>query len=215
MVHALIPRRRGGTGRHAGADGRRPQPLRPGTLAAAWLLLAFVGLEVAVRQGWATGRWSRRCRPARLRPRARQPRSSRCSSTPGASRPSDRFPAIVQDVAVIGLFFVVATMLLREQLLATSAVGAVVVGFALQDTLGNLRRPGDPDREAVQGRPLDSRWGSRRPGPGGDLASHQAAHQGWSVSHSAEQLHFERAHPQLLRANGPDADARSMSAPAT
>lgn len=29
-------------------------------------------------------------------------------------------------------------MLLREQLLATSAVGAVVVGFALQDTLGNL-----------------------------------------------------------------------------
>ena len=29
-------------------------------------------------------------------------------------------------------------MLLREQLLTTSAVGAVVVGFALQDTLGNL-----------------------------------------------------------------------------
>jgi CRP-like cAMP-binding protein len=29
-------------------------------------------------------------------------------------------------------------MLLREQLLATSAVGAVVLGFALQDTLGNL-----------------------------------------------------------------------------
>ena len=29
-------------------------------------------------------------------------------------------------------------MLMNEQLLATSAVGAVVVGFALQDTLGNL-----------------------------------------------------------------------------
>jgi CRP-like cAMP-binding protein len=29
-------------------------------------------------------------------------------------------------------------MLLREQLLTTSAVGAVVIGFALQDTLGNL-----------------------------------------------------------------------------
>ena len=28
--------------------------------------------------------------------------------------------------------------MLREQLLTTSAVGAVVVGFALQDTLGNL-----------------------------------------------------------------------------
>jgi CRP-like cAMP-binding protein len=54
------------------------------------------------------------------------------------SRPSDRFPAIVQDVAVVGLFFVIATVLMREQLLATSAVGAVVVGFALQDTLGNF-----------------------------------------------------------------------------
>ncbi|MDP2389095.1 MAG: mechanosensitive ion channel family protein [Acidobacteriota bacterium] len=53
-------------------------------------------------------------------------------------RPSDRFPGIVQDVAVIALFMAIGTMLLREQLLATSAVGAVVVGFALQDTLGNL-----------------------------------------------------------------------------
>ena len=53
-------------------------------------------------------------------------------------RPSDRFPAIVQDVAVIGIFAVIATVLLRETLLTTSAVGAVVVGFALQDTLGNL-----------------------------------------------------------------------------
>ena len=31
-----------------------------------------------------------------------------------------------------------ATLLLDEKLLTTSAVGAVVVGFALQDTLGNL-----------------------------------------------------------------------------
>ncbi len=53
-------------------------------------------------------------------------------------RPSERFPAIVQDFAVIALFMVIATVLLREQLLTTSAVGAVVVGFALQDTLGNL-----------------------------------------------------------------------------
>ena len=53
-------------------------------------------------------------------------------------RPSDRFPAIVQDVTVIALFMVIGTVLLREQLLTTSAVGAVVVGFALQDTLGNL-----------------------------------------------------------------------------
>lgn len=53
-------------------------------------------------------------------------------------RPSERFPAIVQDVAVLAIFMVIATVLLREQLLTTSAVGAVVVGFALQDTLGNL-----------------------------------------------------------------------------
>lgn len=53
-------------------------------------------------------------------------------------RPSDRFPAIVQDFIVLVLFIVIGTLLLREQLLTTSAVGAVVVGFALQDTLGNL-----------------------------------------------------------------------------
>jgi len=53
-------------------------------------------------------------------------------------RPSDRFPGIVQDVAVIAVFMAIGTVLLREQLLTTSAIGAVVVGFALQDTLGNL-----------------------------------------------------------------------------
>lgn len=47
------------------------------------------------------------------------------------------FPGIVQDAIVVVLFLVVATILLRETLLLTSAVGAVVVGFALQDTLGN------------------------------------------------------------------------------
>jgi small-conductance mechanosensitive channel/CRP-like cAMP-binding protein len=54
------------------------------------------------------------------------------------SRASDRFPAIVQDVTLIALFTIIATLLMKEQLLTTSAVGAVVVGFALQDTLGNL-----------------------------------------------------------------------------
>ena len=53
-------------------------------------------------------------------------------------RASDRVPAIVQDVVVIALFALAATLLLDEKLLTTSAVGAVVVGFALQDTLGNL-----------------------------------------------------------------------------
>lgn len=54
-----------------------------------------------------------------------------------AGRP-ERAPGIIQDVSVIALFGVIATVLMREQLLTTSAVGAVVVGFALQDTLGNL-----------------------------------------------------------------------------
>jgi small-conductance mechanosensitive channel/CRP-like cAMP-binding protein len=53
-------------------------------------------------------------------------------------RPSERVPAIVQDVIVIALFAIAATMLLDEKVLTTSAVGAVVVGFALQDTLGNF-----------------------------------------------------------------------------
>ena len=50
----------------------------------------------------------------------------------------DRFPTIVQDAVVIALFAVVATLFMQEKVLATTAVGAVVIGFALQDTLGNL-----------------------------------------------------------------------------
>ena len=48
-----------------------------------------------------------------------------------------RFPIIVQDAIIVGLFAVVATSVLPGKFLTTSAVGAVVVGFALQDTLGN------------------------------------------------------------------------------
>ena len=50
----------------------------------------------------------------------------------------DRFPNIVQDSIVIALFAVAATLILPEKIFATTAVGAVVIGFALQDTLGNL-----------------------------------------------------------------------------
>jgi small-conductance mechanosensitive channel/CRP-like cAMP-binding protein len=49
----------------------------------------------------------------------------------------DRFPTIVQDFLLVGVFLVVATIAFPEKLFAASAVGAVVVGFALQDTLGN------------------------------------------------------------------------------
>jgi small-conductance mechanosensitive channel/CRP-like cAMP-binding protein len=50
----------------------------------------------------------------------------------------ERFPNIVQDTLVIALFAVAAALILRERFEATTAVGAVVIGFALQDTLGNL-----------------------------------------------------------------------------
>lgn len=53
-------------------------------------------------------------------------------------RQPERFPTIVQDAIVIALFAIVATLFMQEKVLATTAVGAVVIGFALQDTLGNL-----------------------------------------------------------------------------
>lgn len=52
-------------------------------------------------------------------------------------RVPDRFPTIVQDAIIVALFAGVATLVLQEKVLAMSAVGAVAVGFALQDTLGN------------------------------------------------------------------------------
>ena len=53
-------------------------------------------------------------------------------------RVPDYFPTIVQDVVVFTLFAVIATLVMDEKFLTTSAVGAVVAGLALQDTLGNL-----------------------------------------------------------------------------
>src|SRR5262249_41488023 len=50
----------------------------------------------------------------------------------------ERFPNIVQDTIVIALFAIAALLFLPEKVVATTAVGAVVVGFALQDTLRNL-----------------------------------------------------------------------------
>ncbi|HYT65948.1 MAG TPA: cyclic nucleotide-binding domain-containing protein [Vicinamibacterales bacterium] len=53
-----------------------------------------------------------------------------------ADRVPDRFPIILQDTIVIGLV-VLASTFLSQELVTTSAVSAVVLGFALQDTLGN------------------------------------------------------------------------------
>ena len=52
-------------------------------------------------------------------------------------RVPDRYPAILQDFIVITLLVLVATLVFHDKLLTTSAVSAVVIGFALQDTLGN------------------------------------------------------------------------------
>ena len=52
-------------------------------------------------------------------------------------RVPDAFPAILQDAMVIGIVALVATFVFDDKLLTTSAVGAAIVGFALQDTLGN------------------------------------------------------------------------------
>jgi small-conductance mechanosensitive channel/CRP-like cAMP-binding protein len=53
-----------------------------------------------------------------------------------ADRVPERFPIILQDFIVIGLILLTSTFL-SQQLVTTSAVSAVVIGFALQDTLGN------------------------------------------------------------------------------
>ncbi len=55
----------------------------------------------------------------------------------GQDRAPERFPVILQDTVVMVLFALAATAILRERVLALSAVSAVVVGFALQETLGN------------------------------------------------------------------------------
>ena len=52
-------------------------------------------------------------------------------------RVPDRFPSILQDALVIGLLFLIATFAFGDKFLATGAVAGVVLGFALQDTLGN------------------------------------------------------------------------------
>jgi small-conductance mechanosensitive channel/CRP-like cAMP-binding protein len=82
----------------------------------------------------------------------------------------ERAPAIVQNALVFGLFGLVSTVAFPGQLLATSAVGAVIMGFALQDTLSNffaglalqIDRPFKPGHwievGPFQGRVVDITW---------------------------------------------------------
>ena len=108
-------------------------------------------------------------------------------------RPSERVPAIVQDVIVIALFAMAATLLLDEKLLTTSAVGAVVVGFALQDTLGNLFAGLAIQIEKPFRVGQWIRVGELRgQGAGGHVARHQAADQGRAVRDRAQQRRCRR-----------------------
>ncbi len=50
----------------------------------------------------------------------------------------ERFPTIVQDSIVIALFAGLATAVLEDRVFVATAAGAVVLGLALQDTLGNF-----------------------------------------------------------------------------
>lgn len=52
-------------------------------------------------------------------------------------RMPDHFPGIVQDTILVALFMIVAVFVFQEKVGTASAVSAVVIGFALQDTLGN------------------------------------------------------------------------------
>lgn len=103
-----------------------------------WLLLAFLALQVAVAQSLGDVDLLSAIARAVFVLALVSVIVATAVNPWREHRPSERFPAIVQDVVVIGLFLIVSTVLMKEQLLTTSAVGAVVVGFALQDTLGNL-----------------------------------------------------------------------------
>jgi small-conductance mechanosensitive channel/CRP-like cAMP-binding protein len=50
----------------------------------------------------------------------------------------DKYPAIVQDAVIVGAFVLLATFFFPDQLFATSAITALILGLALQDTLGTL-----------------------------------------------------------------------------
>ena len=116
----------------------RSRYIRGRLLFSTWLLLAFAALQVAILQPIGDVELLRALARLVFVLAALNLIISVLANPWGGDRPSERVPAIVQDVALIGLFTIVATVLLNEQLLTTSAVGAVVVGFALQDTLGNL-----------------------------------------------------------------------------
>ena len=122
-------------------------------------------------------------------------------------RVPDAFPAILQDAD--GHRHRRAGRNLRVRRQAADDVGGRrgdrrlrAAGHAGQ----RLRRPGDPEREAVSRRRVDQGRRLRRPGLRGDLAGHQAAHQVRQLRHRPQQHRGQGSDHQLLRAAGADAD---------
>ena len=114
-------------------------------------------------------------------------------------RTPEHFPNIVQDTIIIGVFLVVGTSVMQEKFLTTSAVGAVVIGFALQDTLGNtfaglaiqVEKPFRVDHWVRIG----SLEGT---GGGHHVAGHAARHQERRRGDRAEQHRVEGADEKVL-----------------
>ena len=109
-------------------------------------------------------------RAARARRRAHQPRRRRApqpAARRSRARSLSRRSSRTRSSSACSLL--VATFVFEDKLLTTSAVGAVVVGFALQDTLGNAFaglaiqsekpfRVGALDRSAIRGRVAEVTW---------------------------------------------------------
>ena len=123
-----------------------------------------------------------------------------------ADRVPDAFPSILQDAIVIGVLVLVATFVFDDKLLTTSAVGAVVVGFALQDTLGNAfaglaiqsEKPfkiGDWIRVGeFEGRVAEVTWRATK-----------LLHQDGQLRRRSQQRGLQALDRELLRAGGSDA----------
>ena len=135
--------------------------------------------------------------PARRRPH--QPAAQR-------SRPRSRSRRSSRTRSSSASLVLVATFVFDDKLLTTSAVGAVVVGFALQDTLGNAFaglaiQSEKPFRVGALDPGRRVRGARRR----GHLARDQAAHQVRQLRHPPEQHRREGSDHELLGAGGADA----------
>ncbi len=147
--------------------------------------------------------------PAPLRVRADPLRRARAGEP--AARGS-RARALSDDRAGrprLHLFAMVATLVMEEKFLTTSAVGAVVAGLALQDTLGNLVSGlAIQVEKPFQARPLDPAGRVGRRGRRDHLARDEGAHARRQPGDHPERRAGQVGARQLLRAGVADAHLR-------